>query len=218
MGRAFIAVVVVSASVCAAPGCYPLTAPGSPVDFCVEQARLYCELQFRCCTAIERESSALGLLRSPAIARKAPSSAGECVEVVAEVCRAAAAQQNESLGEERVTYDADEAVDCLDDLRDAVDECDAGDFFDAQGTYLLQMLDDGQPGLAGDSCDNAVEGDVDEDDTCFADYECKRGSCVVEPAENEVNLEGECQGDGEPGSPFDGNVKFEVCDGLGDEE
>ena len=188
------------------------------MDFCVEQARLLCDLQFRCCTAQERRDSLIGLQQSPAVQRQAPSSAGECTEVVAEVCRAAAQQQNESVTEERVSYDSDEAVDCLEELQKAVDDCDAGDFFDAQGTYLLQMLGDGQPGIPGSACDGAIEAEVDDGDSCFASYECKDGQCVVEPAANEVTAEGECQGEGEQQNPFDGNVKFEVCDGLDDED
>jgi hypothetical protein len=215
VGRAKSIVVV---AVVVASACYTLFPPGTPVDFCVQQASLYCDLQFKCCTAVERERSPLGANLSASIRRKAPSSAGECTEVVAEICRAAVEQQNESVREERVTFDADEAVDCLEDLQSAVDDCDPGDFFDAQGTYLIQMFQDGQPGLLGNACDNAIEGDVDEDDTCFADYECKKGECVVDPEADQVSLEGECQGDGEPGAPFDGNVKFEVCDGLDDEE
>jgi len=210
--NAIVAVVAVVANGCLF---FP---PGSPVDFCVQQAQLYCDLQFKCCTAIERDRSILGSNLSPTIRRKAPSSAGECTEVVADICRAAVEQQNESVREARVEFDSDEAADCIEDLQAAVDDCDPGDFFDAQGTYLVQMFDDGQPGILGNACDSAIQGDVDEDDTCFASYECKKGACVVEPKANEVSLEGECQGEGEPGNPFDGNVKFEVCDGLDDEE
>lgn len=200
-------------------GCYQLFPPVKPVDFCVEQARLYCELQFRCCTAIERKDSLLGLQRSAATFRAAPSTEGECTDVMAEVCRAAAAQQDESLTEERIEFDVDEAVDCLDDLSEAVADCDAGDFFDADGTYLLQMLQNGQPGILGDSCDGAIDGDVDDGDTCFASYECKSNACVVTADENEVTAEGECvAGGGEPQNPFDGAVKLEICDGLDDEE
>jgi hypothetical protein len=216
-GRSAGAVLVV-AVVVVVSGCYQLFPPVQPVDFCIEQARLYCDLQFRCCTAVEREESILGLRQSRPVLRKAPSSAGECVEVMTEVCRAAAEEQNEALREERITFDADEAVDCLDDLVDAVDDCDAGDFFDAQGTYLLQMLDDGRPGIPGDFCDNAIEGDLDEGDDCFADYECDEGTCLVTPGPDEVTAEGECQGEGKTPNPFEGNVKFEVCDGLDDEE
>ncbi len=200
-------------------GCYQLFPPVKPVDFCVEQARLYCELQFRCCTAIERTDSPLGLLRTAATSRAAPSTEGECTDVIAGVCRAAAAQQDESLVEERIEFDVDEAGDCLDDLSEAVADCDAGDFFDAQGTYLLQMLSDGQPGVLGDACDGAIDGDVDDDDTCFASYECKSNACVVTPGPNEVTAEGECfeGGGGDAPNPFD-NVKFEICDGLDDEE
>lgn len=212
------AALVVVIALAGAGGCYQLFPPVKPVDFCVEQARLYCELQFRCCTAIERKDSIVGVLRSRATLRAAPSSEGECTDVMADVCRAAAAQQDESLAEERVEYDADEALDCLDDLSEAVADCDAGDFFDAQGTYLLQMLSDGQPGVLGDSCDGAIDGDVDEGDTCFASYECKTGACVVTPDENEVTAEGECvDGGGADQNPFEGAVKLEICDGLDDD-
>lgn len=192
--------------------------PGTPVDFCIEQARLFCDLQYRCCTAAERRADPLGLFGGPAVARKAPSTAGECVEVVAEVCRASVEQQNESLREERIQYDADEAVDCLDDLRKAVDECDATEFFESGGTWLSGLLDNGQPGVLGDSCDNAIEGNVDTGDECFASYECEKGSCVVQNTGGDISAEGECTGEGTPQNPMDSSVELEICDGLDDNQ
>ena len=195
-----------------------LLPPGNPVDFCIEQARLFCDLQYRCCTAAERKADPIGLFNGPATARHAPSTAGECVEVVAEVCRASADQLNESLVEERIQYDADEAIDCLDDLRKAVDECDATEFFDAGGTWLSSLIDNGQPGVLGDSCDNAIEAAVETGDECFASWECEKGSCVVQNTGGDISAEGECTGDGTPQNPLDGTVEIEICDGLEDNQ
>lgn len=195
-----------------------LLPPGNPVDFCIEQARLFCDLQYRCCTAGERRADPLGLFSGPSTARKAPSSAGECVDVLAEVCRASAEQQNESLVAERIQYDPDEAVDCLDDMRKAVDECDATEFFDASGTYLSSLIDNGQPGVLGSSCDNAIEGAVETGDECFASWECEKGACLVQSVGGDITAEGECTGDGTPQNPLDGTVEIEICDGLEDNQ
>jgi hypothetical protein len=192
--------------------------PGTPVDFCIRQAELYCDMQFNCCTATERQRDPLGVFTGAPTARWAPSSQGECVDVMADVCRAGAEQQNVSLAEERITYDGDEAVDCLETMATAVAECNMADFFEAQGTYLAQLLDNGQPGILGDGCDNAIEGAVEENDDCFAQYECESGACVNQSVGDEFTLEGECQGDGKPQNPFDAaNIEFEICDGLDDE-
>lgn len=199
-----------------AASCSAFFPPGNPVDFCVEQAAAWCDLQFKCCTATERKGDPLGLFAGRPISRRAPSDAGECHAVMAELCRGTIDAQNESLVEERITYDADEAADCLAEVRTAVDDCDPAAFFDAQGSYLVNLLDSGRPGVLGDACDNAVEGNVDENDECFASYECQRGSCVVTTFD-EVTAEGECQGNDSPQNPFEDNIEFEICDGLEDE-
>lgn len=209
--RVFIVAAAVAATSCS------LLPPGNPVDFCVEQARAFCDLEFRCCTAFERQNDPFDLLGGPAVRRHAPSSAGECVDLMIEICQAGAAQQNESLVEERIQYDADEAVDCLEDLRKAADECNPATFFEASGTYLSGLLHTGQPGVLGDSCENALEGVVESGDECFASYECETGACVTQPGPNEVTAEGECAGDTRPENPFEQNIDFEICDGLGDE-
>lgn len=195
-----------------------LVPPGSPVDFCIEQARVYCDLQYRCCTAGERRADPLGVFSGPSTIRHAPSTAGECVDVLAEVCRASADQHNESLTEERIKYDADEAVDCIDAMRKAVDECDATEMFEASGTWLSSLIDSGQPGVLGDACDNAIEGNVETGDECFASYECEKGSCVVQNLGGDISAEGECVGDGTAQNPLDGTVEIEICDGLEDNQ
>ncbi len=191
--------------------------PSTPVDFCIEQAKTFCDLQFRCCTAAERRADLFGLFNGASTRRAAPSTVGECTDLVIEVCRATVEQQNESLIAERVTYDPEEAVDCLEDLRVAAEECDAAEYFEASGSWLPVLLDSGQPGVLGRSCDNVIEGDVDTDDECFANYECKEGACVVQNREGEVSAEGECQGEGVQENPLI-NIEFEVCDGLEDNQ
>lgn len=212
VGVSWLVVALAGASSCM------LLPPGTPVDFCIEQARVFCDLQYRCCTAAERSADPLGVFRGAATQRHAPSSAGECADVLAEVCRAGAEQLNESLVAERIEYDAEEAAECLSDLRQAVDECDATEFFEAGGSWLAQLIDNGQPGVLGDSCDNAIEPKVDTGDDCFASWECERGACVVQNSGNDVSAEGECTGEGTPQNPFDGTVELEICDGLEDNQ
>ena len=212
---AAIFVVVATASCLKLPN---VLAPGSPVDFCIEQAKSYCALEFRCCTAAERQSDKLGVFSSPTFDRWAPSTEDECVGLVADICRGSVAEQNESLQNERIQYDADEAQSCLDELHDAVDGCDPKDFFKKDGSYIVQLVASGSPGILGSACEDAVQGDVDDGDTCFADYECKRGFCVVQD-NGTITRKGECAGDINPTNPF-GNfngVTIEVCNGLDDE-
>lgn len=194
--------------------CSAFFPPGNPVDFCIEQASAFCDLQFKCCSAGERRDDPLGLFDGPPTTRHAPSDPGECLGMMSDLCHGTIDAQNESLVEERISYDADEAADCLADVRSAVDECDPGAFFDAQGSYLVQLLDSGRPGVLGDSCDNALEGNVDENDECFASYECQRGACIV--TSSDVTAEGECQGTDNPQNPFENNLDFQICDGLED--
>ncbi len=167
--------------------------PSTPVDFCIEQAKTFCDLQFRCCTAAERRADLFGLFNGASTRRAAPSTVGECTDLVIEVCRATVEQQNESLVAERVTYDPEEAVECLADLRAAADDCDAAEYFEASGTWLVQLLDNGQPGILGRSCDNVIEGEVDTDDECFATYECKEGGCVVQTRLGSIDQQIESQ-------------------------
>lgn len=186
------------------------------VGFCVEQARAFCDLQYRCCTAAERTRDPLGVFSSFATRRRAPSTADECADVVGDMCRAAAKQIDESIAAERVKFDPDEAAQCLQTLRAAVDSCDPADFFDAQGTFLANLLDAAQPGVLGDACKQALEPQVDTGDDCFASYECDEGACVVDAAGDDVTIEGECEGDVEAENPFEDGVEFEICDGLED--
>lgn len=197
----------------------PLLAPGNPVDFCIEQAKAYCALEYRCCTAAERVGNDLGLFRSPAFSRWAPSTEDECVGIAADVCRGTIAEQNESLADERISYDAEEAESCLADLREAVDGCELKDFFKADGSFMVQLLGNGTPGVLGSACEDAVQGEVDDGDTCFASYECKRGGCVVQST-GSVTIKGECAGDFSEPNPFASfnGVRIEICDGLGDDE
>jgi hypothetical protein len=194
-----------------------LLAPQNPVDFCVEQAKSYCALQFRCCTAAERTSDALGVFHGPSVSRWAPSNEDECAGLVADICRGNIEEQNESLREERVKYDADEAASCLDELHQAVDDCDIKDFFKKDGSYMSTLVSSGQPGIFGGACEDAVKGDVDDGDTCFAQYECKRGACDFSASGND-DLKGDCTGDQRAPNPFAdfSGVHIEVCDGLED--
>lgn len=198
--------------------CSLLFPPGTPVDFCVEQAAAFCDLQFNCCTAAERQADPLGVFNGAAIRRRAPSDAGECLGVMTDICYATIDAQNESLAEERIEFDPEEADSCIADLREAVDACDPEAFFEAQGTYLASLIDSGQPGILGDGCDNAIEGNVDEGDECFATYECKKGGCFPTGVGGDITSEGECQGSETPTNPFDNaNVDFEICNGLVEE-
>lgn len=201
-------------AVASSSACSVFLPPGSPVDFCVEQAAAYCDLQFNCCTAQERRGDPFGLFTGTAVNRRAPSDAGECLGIMTDICHATIDAQNESLAEERIEFDADEAEDCIVELREAVAECDPGAFFEAQGTYLSQLVDTGRPGVLGRGCDNAIEGAVDEGDECFASYECQRGQC--QPTTGDVTAEGECVGSDVAQNPFEGNIDFEICDGRED--
>jgi hypothetical protein len=88
--------------------------------------------------------------------------------------------QNEALADERIDYDVDEAADCLEDLRAAVDDCDVQDFFDAQGSHVLSIIGNGRPGILGDACDN-VTGDQTceppavEGEPCVQNEDCADG-------------------------------------------
>lgn len=212
-----LAAVAIGALACASiTGCSVFFPPGSPVDFCVEQAAAFCDLQFKCCTAAERRADLLGAFGGSAVTRRAPSDAGECLGVMTDICYATVDAQAESLREERVEFDPDEAEDCITELRTAVDECDPQAFFEAQGTYLASLIDSGRPGVLGDGCDNVIEGVVDEGDECFASYECQKGQCLATGPD--VTIEGECVGTDTPVNPFDNaNVDFEYCDGLEEE-
>lgn len=213
-----VALALVAPSSCKLPD---LLAPQSPVDFCIEQAKAFCDLQFRCCTAQERQQDPLHLFNGAAQLRHPPASADQCVGLMADVCRAAAQQQNDSVADHRLEYDVDVATSCLDTLHKAVDQCDAGKFFDAEGTYLTFLSANGEPGTLGSDCEDALHPAVSTGDTCFASYECKTGACVVtdtSTATEQVHkLKGDCTGTDHTPNPLQANVKFEICNGLTDE-
>lgn len=221
--RALVVVVVVVAAILGEVSCKlpNVLAPQSPVDFCIEQAKAFCDLQFQCCTAVERTGDPLHLFNGPAQSRQPPASADQCVSLLAETCRGAVQQENESVAAGRLTYDVDAASSCLDTLHKAVDACDPGNFFDAEGTYLTSIVQGGEPGILGTDCEDALHAGVSTGDTCFANYECKAGGCVVTdtstPTEQVHKLKGDCAGEGRTPNPFQANVKFEICNGLTDE-
>ena len=195
-------------------------APQNPVDFCIEQAKSYCALEFRCCTATERDAQSFPApFRSGVFVRHPPANEGDCVNTASDACRAVVDGQNEALTKERVKYDPDEASSCLDDLRKSVDECKPEDFFHADGSYMIFVIGAAQPGVLGAACEDVIRGNVDPHDTCFATYECKDGGCVQSGSGADVTIKGECDGTGHPENPFaQANINFEICDGLKDNE
>jgi hypothetical protein len=194
-------------------------APGNPVDFCVEQAKDYCALEFRCCTAAERAADPLHIWSGPSTERWAPSNEGDCVGLVADICHATVDQQNESLAKERIKYSADDAQSCLDSLAKSVDECKLEDFLKDDGNYLINLIQSGSPGIFGSECEDAIRGNVDPHDTCFAQYECKDGACTIPEsgaATPVITDKGECDGTGRPTNPFQSaNVDIQICAGPG---
>jgi hypothetical protein len=198
-----------------------LLAPQKPVDFCIEQAKQFCALEFRCCTAAERASDAdpLQLFNSPIFTRHPLRDEGDCVDVVAEVCRGQVDAQNEALDDERLKFDPDEASSCLAELQNSVDDCEPEGFFKDDGTYIFSLIHGGGPGVLGSACEDVIRGNVDEHDTCFAGYECKDGGCVVTDPNGDRTIKGECEGTGHPPNPFsDANVDLQFCDGLKDNQ
>jgi hypothetical protein len=162
--------------------------PPSTNAFCVDAAKASCELQFRCCTAVEREQTfgAINLAVGPY------SSEGGCVDVFTRRCEAQSQAQDEAIAASRLSFDEDRANECLTRLKDAVAECDPNGFFNDP---------DGE-------CDNLVEGQVDDGDPCFGDDECAGAGSECEVDRNDdddgvfvVTIEGTCKGQGDEGEP-----------------
>ncbi|MDP2342766.1 MAG: hypothetical protein Q8O67_17555 [Deltaproteobacteria bacterium] len=163
--------------------------PPSTNAFCVDSAKAACQLQFKCCTAVERQET-FGQLN---LAFGPYSNEGGCVDVFTRRCEAQSQAQDEAIAAGRLSFDEDRANECLTRLKDAANECDPNAFFN----------DD------GGECANLVEGQVDDGDVCFGDEECAgRGSeCEVDRNDDNddgvfvVTLEGTCKGQGDEGEP-----------------
>ena len=188
---AVVVVAVIAALVAGAASC-----GSDSLSFCVEEAKASCQLQFRCCTAVER-SAQFGqtiLFVGPY------ADESGCVDAFTRQCQAFSQAQDEEIAAKRITFDNTKANKCLDDQRKAATDCDASGFFNPD-----------------DNCRNLVTGNVADGDVCTADSECKEptSQCAVDntPAGSTdfvVPLNGKCKGQGNAGEPC---LAGEACTG-----
>jgi hypothetical protein len=183
MNRFFACVLVLAAfAISGCPGCF-----SSSRDFCVESAKVSCQLQFRCCTAQERQA----LFGGTNLAIGPYHDEGGCVDAFVRQCEASSQATDEAIAAGRITFDQDRANQCLNTRREAVATCDAD--------TLFNNIDD---------CNDLFDGAVADGDTCFNTNECAEAgsTCEIENEPNPdgtfvVTLAGTCKGQGDLGEP-----------------
>lgn len=160
----------------------PFGCPGNNVEQCEAQMRLFCELQFRCCTAEERLTTTFSTI--PYV-----TSEGECVDIATSYCRTYGAGLDDAVAAGRLRYDAAKGQECIAALLAARDACDYAAYVEATA------FPDDTPGL----CTQTTEGLVAAGDACADDAECAgEGSyCDIDWDDPEINEElgtqdGEC--------------------------
>ncbi len=175
-------------------GCLLNCLGGQAQSYCIETAKVWCQLQFRCCTAVER-SMFFGSMTQ----QLGPyHDEGGCVETFTEQCQANQAAVDESIAAGRTTFDAAKAAECLTLRRAQVDACDASALYDPTDR----------------TCDDIIAGAVADGDTCLTDSECaeEASQCELEPPTGTggtvtISLEGTCKGQGDEGEEcLPGNV------------
>lgn len=157
------------------------------LGFCLETSKIACQVQYRCCTAVERSQ----IFGSTNLALGPYADEGGCVDAFTRQCEAASQAQDEAIAAQRLQFDKAKADECVQGAREAADSCDATAFFN------------GDPG-----CNDLVSGLVADGDDCFSDGECAESgsACEKEPAVADdgsvvVTLAGTCKGKGDQGEP-----------------
>ncbi|OGQ20505.1 MAG: hypothetical protein A2138_04900, partial [Deltaproteobacteria bacterium RBG_16_71_12] len=157
-------------------------------SYCIETAKVMCQLQYRCCTAVERATmfGSFNLQFGPF------HDEGGCVDAFIEQCQASQQAADESIALGRTSYDGAKAGECLSTRREQVNECDASALYDPTDR----------------TCDDIFAGAVPDGDACTADSECaETGSqCEQDPQVGDdgtvtISLEGTCKGQGDEGEP-----------------
>ena len=155
-------------------------------NYCVETAKVWCQLQYRCCTAVER-AQLFGSMNQ----QLGPyHDENGCVSTWTEQCQASQQAADESIAAGRTTFDGAKATECLNLRREQVNECDASALYDP----------------TDHTCDDIMVGAVADGDACTTDSECAEvgSECQIDPPTDEggtvtVSLEGTCKGQGDEG-------------------
>jgi hypothetical protein len=182
-----LAAIAVAASL-AASSCVDST-----VNFCIESAKAACQVQYRCCTAVERQS----LFGNLNVAIGPYDDEGGCVDAFTRQCEAGSQATDESIAAGRLAFDAERANECVNGRREAASACDANEIFNS----------------TDESCRDLTTGLVADGDPCFNDGECAETGSTCEPVEaiNDdgsftITIEGACKGQGDLGEDcIDGN-------------
>lgn len=134
------------------------SAPATPTALCVEQIKVSCAFQFRCCTDAEDRNRFLGgsfALISVFFSTGPSTTEAECVEHGTAICEAGSGLAEAGLERDRVEFDAEAAARCLDSQRDALASCD------------VELLRE-----ENDDCREVLVGLGQEGDPCLNDDEC----------------------------------------------
>ncbi|MCC7109060.1 MAG: hypothetical protein IT382_07225, partial [Deltaproteobacteria bacterium] len=169
-------------------GCF-FACPGSEAQtFCIESAKVFCQLQYRCCTAVERSA----LFGNSNLQIGPFHDEMGCVDAYTRQCEASQQAVDESIRLGRTTFNAEQANECLSARREQVNECDASGLFNA----------------ADRTCDELFAGAVADGDACTSDGECadEGSQCELDPISGDdgsvtITLEGTCRGQGDEGEP-----------------
>ena len=206
-GRWMLVVATMAVSTLLGPSGCLLSCFGTEAQsFCIETAKVMCQMQYRCCTAVERS-----LLFGSSNLQLGPyHDEGGCVDVYTQHCEASQQAVDESIGLGRTTFDRDRANECLNARREQVNECDASALYNP----------------ADRTCDDIFAGAVADGDACTTGNECaEAGSqCEIDPQQSDdgtitISLEGTCKGQGDEGEDcLPGGVCNGITSGFDDED
>lgn len=153
-----LAVALVALSV----GCKP-----GARDYCERFVQAQCRFQYSCCNAAERQQAFGQTLF------QLHHDEASCVEELTRAACSIAATYADAEQNGRATWDYEKANGCLADLEAAVSACDAS----------------GVIGAAPEGCslEDFIAGTVEDDETCFGDFECANpeASCEDVPVDEE---------------------------------
>ena len=132
--------------------------------FCKQQAELSCRFAYQCCNAVERGQI------NVVLAGEAHSNESECVEIQTRNRCANARATIDAEESGRIEVDVAKQTDCLNNLRDAANTCNAEGFLGVD---------------AQEDCADLVSPLVEDGDECFGGFECADEGAICQPEEPE---------------------------------